>query len=102
MRLSLHDNRRINDIITHLSDEDREHIRYEVERLHALKKPNPLLDAVADYYPTEFTKIADEWLSFSDVDYQVKMSEHFWDALEARVTREFAVERYLNGESWEG
>jgi len=101
MRFTIHDNRRINDIITHLSDEERETIRTEVERLHSLKSENPLFFAVANYYPSEFTKVADEWLSFSDVDYQVMLSEIFWDALQARITREFAIGLYLNGESGE-
>lgn len=101
MRLSLHDNRRINAIITNLSDSDRENIRIEVERLHSLKSQNPLFNAVMGYQPGEFTPLADEWLSLSDVDYQVLLSELFWDALTFRVTREYAIELFLSGFKWD-
>jgi len=102
MRLSLQDNRRINGIICNLSNEDREAIRTEVEHLHGLKSQNPIFLAVADYHPSEFTHLCDEWLSLSDVDYQVFISEVFWDCLMFRVTREFAIRRYLDEGTLEG
>lgn len=101
MRLTLKDNRRITGIIKQLSNEDTETIRNEVERLHSLKTQNPLFHAVMDYHPGEFTSLVDEWLSLSDTDYQVLLSECFWDALTFRVTREFAIQRFLLGESWD-
>jgi len=96
MRLSLQDQRRINAIITDLTDEDFECIRAEVERLDGLKRQNPLFNAIADYAPEEFTTIANEWLSLSDLDYQVLLSKCFWDAMTARVTREYAIRRFLD------
>jgi len=98
MRLTPKDNRRITSIIKQLSDEDTENIRNEVERLHSLKAQNPLFHAVMDYHPSEFTPLVDEWLSLSDMDYQVLLSECFWDALTFRVTREYAIHRFFFGE----
>jgi len=96
MRFSIRDNRRINDIITHLSDTDHERIRAEVERLISLNHQNPLFNAVADYIPSEFTDISDEWLSLSDLDYQVLLSDCFFEALTCRVTREYAISQFVN------
>ncbi|NIG12968.1 hypothetical protein F3J37_01390 [Pantoea sp. Al-1710] len=98
MRLSISDNRRITDLITDFTNEDWEEIRNEVERLHNLKSQIPIYNAIAAYHPTEFTALVDEYLSLSDVDYQVYVSECFWDLLMFRVTREFAIARYVN--SW--
>jgi len=98
MRFSLKDNYRINQIIASLSNDDHDVIRTEVQRLTSLKRQNPFFSAVSEYDPSEFTQIADEWLSLSDVDYQVMLSENLWDALTARVTREYAIGIFI-GES---
>jgi len=98
MQFSRKDNHRINSIIVQLSDDDHDNIRREVERLHGLKTQNPFFNAVTDYRPGEFTEIACEWLSLNDVDYQILMSESFWDVLVHRVTREYAIGLFLSNE----
>jgi len=101
MQFSLNDNRTINAIITRLTNEDLDIIRKEVERLHSLKSFNPLFSAIADYNPSEFTPQAHDWLDMSDLDFQVMVSEFFWDALTFRVTREYAIGIFLDRDARE-
>jgi len=96
MRLSIKDNQRINAIIASLTNDDLDNIRTEVEELVSRKRQNPLFSAIANYEPTEFTHVANEWLSLSDIDYQVMISEALWDALLLRTTREYAITIYLD------
>lgn len=89
MNLNIKDNHEINAIISNLQEADFEIIRDEVERLH--EKRNPIFEAVGNHDADAFTKEACLWLDESDVDYQVKVSEFFWDVLTQRVTREYAI-----------
>lgn len=89
MKLSLKDNREIDAIISALGETELEQISAEVERL--AEKRNPFFSAVRQHETDELTTAACEWLDESDVDYQVKLSEMFWDALIYRVTREYAI-----------
>jgi len=95
MRLNIRDNHNINAIIANLTNEDHESIRKEVERLTSLKRPDPLARVVGDYEPSQFTGQACDWLTMSDVDFQVRLSEMLWDLLTDRVTREYAISLYL-------
>ncbi len=101
MKLSLKDNKEVDSIIASLSEGDKEIISEEVERLVELKRANPVMGAVSDYEPSEFTKLACDWLDDSDVDYQVRVSEMLWDLLTYRVTREYALNIFRDRHSFD-
>ncbi|WP_034912943.1 hypothetical protein [Erwinia sp. 9145] len=98
MRLTLKDNREIDAIISAFTDVEREHLHEEVERL--ADKRNPFFAAVRGHDADEFTGAACEWLDESDVDYQQKLDEMFWDALTYRVTREYAIRMWRDKNSY--
>lgn len=98
MHLTIKDNLEINAIINQLTEADNELIRAEVEILAG--KRNPFISAVRGHDADEFTAAACDWLDESDVDYQQKLDEMFWDALTYRVTREYAIRAWRNKNSY--
>jgi len=98
VKLTIKDNAEIDGIISNLTEGDREIIQSGVERL--AKQRNPFFAAVRNHNPDEFTQAACDWLDEYDVDYQVFLSEMFWDALVYRLTREYAINIWRDKHSY--
>lgn len=95
MRLTVKDECEINLIIRQFTDKEHEEVYREVDRLCSLRHANPIADAIADYFPSEFTQLASDYLSETDCDFQEKVAEVLWDLLTSRVIRERGIEIWV-------
>ena len=95
MKLSFKERQELDQIVATLTDYDNEQISNQVDRLVA--KANPLISALLDFQPDEFTKDAVSIMEDGEA-----LEAAFIAVIEERVKWEYALGIFMNRHSYKG